>query len=384
MEDEKALKKIDLLLIYQLDKKVDYSDKAKVQSAYDMIIQKNKLNTDVGKRFTYKLKQIIDGTSNNKCLFCDNAVQDNAKTVFCPSCEKKLENLFITTQSAKTGSTNENMTSLNHSINKADMQNKIGKAITSTGEKVGQVINDENIQKVASTAKKVTSDAGKKIENFADKNNVGEKVKSKKVKKVIPIIAAILVIAILSAIGWEKVFLFCSLLGMAVLIYDIIKKKTKKIAIIVTCVFLALTGIAGAFVNNQTDLSSLVGTNSSKISADFKVYFENPKTGQTTYSSSDGTANLTVENGIISSVSISDKEGDYNYLGIQIGDKEDEVKKILAQNNYTEQAGENGVYHLYLGQSGSCMITLSIGVENGVVSNVMGVASAENNPRLYQ
>ena len=90
MADEKELMKKDLSLIIQIDSKMRYNDIQNVQKIHDAITQKNMFQTNLGKRYVNKLKQIIQGQNPGNCIFCGKGVTNPNNTVMCEECSSKF------------------------------------------------------------------------------------------------------------------------------------------------------------------------------------------------------------------------------------------------------------------------------------------------------
>ena len=80
----------ELALIIKFDKEIDYKNIKSVKSLYDDITMHNTFNTILGKKYTAKLKDIIDGNENEKCVFCNKFIFNPVRTVFCPDCIEKI------------------------------------------------------------------------------------------------------------------------------------------------------------------------------------------------------------------------------------------------------------------------------------------------------
>jgi len=87
-ENRKALRK-GLQLILQLDAKMKYANISDVKKIHAAIGEKNILHTQLGKRYTLRLQQIVEGTANSTCIFCGK--EASLKSVLCATCRAKVQ-----------------------------------------------------------------------------------------------------------------------------------------------------------------------------------------------------------------------------------------------------------------------------------------------------
>lgn len=94
MTEKKELLQEELEFIFEADQKLNYEHKINVQIVRDMGEKNHYFQTSIGKRYMNKLSEILDGTSDNTCFFCNHEVVPGS--VFCETCKETLQKQFIT------------------------------------------------------------------------------------------------------------------------------------------------------------------------------------------------------------------------------------------------------------------------------------------------
>lgn len=214
MADEKELMKKDLLLIIQIDNKLQYHDIASVQKIYNATIQKSIFKTNLGKRYINKLEQIINGTDAGKCVFCGKALQDSGKTVICIDCaskyikkpnttsEKQVTNKSVVTENKNTKVSENSTNKINDFVENVKVK---GKAIDKETRALQKnIAENENVKNIIRQAEKLTNDAKETARNNKFLNSKMNKIKEfwhSRTKKQKYVIAGIVAVLFLGVIG---------------------------------------------------------------------------------------------------------------------------------------------------------------------------------------
>lgn len=166
-----------------------------------------------------------------------------------------------------------------------ELSNKTGKAATRAKDKIAGQLDSEQIKKTAQAAADKSKETVEKVKNMAENIDAGEINKNvkeigKKTKKelskhskkeiAIGIVILLILFAVLSRIGWGIAFEGLLFVSVGILIYDIVKKKKKKYAIVATLALALLTGyfnsnIGIAHVVSEDDLIHVFGKTQQEI-----------------------------------------------------------------------------------------------------------------------
>ena len=106
-ENKEALKK-DLRLVLQINAKLDYANQEEVKKVYAAITEKNIVSTSVGKKYAYKLKQIINGNEKYSCMFCNTVITE--KSLVCKTCLNRLLAKRVENETNKVETITQNLT----------------------------------------------------------------------------------------------------------------------------------------------------------------------------------------------------------------------------------------------------------------------------------
>lgn len=79
--------KKEAAIILSCDKGVDYSSRTQVQQIYTALLKNNSLTSDVGRKYTDKLKSMLTGNNTPACFLCGM----NSDAVICANCKATLE-----------------------------------------------------------------------------------------------------------------------------------------------------------------------------------------------------------------------------------------------------------------------------------------------------
>jgi hypothetical protein len=166
----------------------------------------------------------------------------------------------------------------------------------------------------------------------AKKDNLNHSTNNTK-SKMIRAAILIAVIAIVAAVGLNTIFTIFMLISLGVLIYNCVKKKPKRNAIIAFAVFLILTGITGGFESGvDDDVLSYLGTPQKKVFQDYdQSNFYNKQNVLTNNGMAEnGMAGITLKNGEVSAVELtSGTNASYHVAGVHIGDDASAVEKAM-------------------------------------------------------
>lgn len=202
MAEDKSLLKKDLMLILKLNSKLHYDDITEVKKVHNVIKQKNMFETSVGQRYIRRLEQIIQGESTDKCLFCGKNGASNS--VMCLDCLAKLQ----PSRAAKTS-------------------------------EAAEITPETKTSETAETTDVTNTSAMSKKENVAQEPKKTDNRKNIIIGSVI----VVMVLAVLVAIGLDKIFGALMFISFGVLVYKCIKKKPKKGAVIAFVAFLMLFAV---------------------------------------------------------------------------------------------------------------------------------------------
>ena len=330
MDNEKALMKKDLALILKIDSKMNYNDIENVKKIHDVIIEREMFHTALGTRYIKKLEQIIKEAPNDKCLFCGKQIDNPNKTVLCTDCTAKFIKPTVPKEQSNTSST---------------------------------TVKDEATP--VQLEKKQDDTASTK----------SPKTKSKK-KIIVGAIIIVLVLGILSAIGFGRVFTVLMMVSLVYLIYVCIKKKPKRNAIILFAILFILTGITnmGNTSSDSDDILSYLGTSQEQVFKDYDenlFYSEmNLLTNEDTYTN--GKPYITLNSGKVTNVTLtSGMNSKLNVMRIYIGDSKKQVETNMKKNNATvDENSIAGVLETYQIKDGAQRIQVIIKYENGIVTRI--------------
>lgn len=212
MEENKEALKQDLELVIKLNGQLDYSNISSVKELCASIGEQKLLNTSAGQKYIKKLKQILEGSDDNSCIFCGKPSRENS--VICEAClAKELPNRNLNTVKA------DDISKTNHTVQADEMIRKVGVAASA-------VFNQENLEKAKTVAKKATSKVDERFKEFDEKTDMKNKAsgifgrlkrfwgkRSKKQRIVIIGILVFLIIGVFAGGGGSDNYL--DVLGMA-------------------------------------------------------------------------------------------------------------------------------------------------------------------------
>lgn len=230
------------------------------------------------------------------------------------------------------------------------MDEKLEKAAAQAKDKIAEQLDREQMKKTAQAV------AGKSKETFEKARNMAENIDTEEINKnvkeistktkeelnkhskkeiAVGVIIVLVVLAVLSKLGWANVFTWLFLISLAYLIYDVVKKKPKKKAVIATIVFFVLTAVfASGGVGGKNELMDIYTMTPEKI----KKQYGEPESvrdlpdGTVEYNY-DGWSYAIHTSGYYS---LALDGGDNMLAGVSIGDSPQEVNNAMSKNNAVE------------------------------------------------
>lgn len=331
MAEDKDLLKKDLALIIKLNSKLHYDDIAEVKKIYQAFASKNMFATSIGQRYLKKLESIIQGKNTATCIFCGK--QCDSKSVICLECLEKLQpSTKQIVQPVETSTTDDSITK----------------------EKT-KISDDSHLPEKAIQTE--TKD---------------------KVKNITKIVAIVVATVILIAIGLDTVFAILMLVSLGIIIYNTIKRKPKRNAVIAFAVFFVLTGIFGMFEEdtNADNILLYLGTSQSEVFEDYNAdnfYSEyNLLTNEGTAEGGKPYVTLTSSGNVCTVILDSGMNSSLNVAGVYIGDSLADIESAMKKVNavYDSEYSMAGILETYTFKSDSYNIQVIFKLENGMVTRI--------------
>lgn len=231
-----------------------------------------------------------------------------------------------------------------------ELSEKAEKAVAQAKDKIAGQLDSEQMKKAAQSVADKSKETFEKARNMAEnidaeeinKNvkEIGAKTKeelNKRSKKEIAagVIVAVVVLAVLTKLGWSNIFGWLFWISLAYLIYSIVKKKPKKKAVIAMIIFFVLTGVfADGGVGGKSDLFDVCNMTAQEIEKQYGApeVSRNLPDGTLEYDY-DGWSCAIKFSG---SNSVLLSQGDNTLMGIAIGDSLQKVDEIMSKKNAVE------------------------------------------------
>lgn len=232
------------------------------------------------------------------------------------------------------------------------MDEKLEKAAAQAKDKIAEQLDREQMKKTAQAV------AGKSKETFEKARNMAENIDTEEINKnvkeistktkeelnkhskkeiAVGVIIVLVVLAVLSKLGWGNIFAWLFWISVAYLIYDVVKKKPKKKAVIAAIVFFVLSGVfASGGVGGKSELMDIYGMTPQEVEKQYgkaDSVSETPSGGiRCVYDGGDWSC--TYNPAGYASVNLS--SGNNTLMGIAIGDTEEKVDKIMNEKGAVE------------------------------------------------
>lgn len=236
---------------------------------------------------------------------------------------------------------------------KVHMDEKLEKAAAQAKDKIAEQLDREQMKKTAQAVADKSKETFEKARNMAE--NIDTEEINKNVKEIstktkeelnkhskkeiaVGIIIVLVVLAVLSKLGWANVFTWLFLISLAYLIYDVVKKKPKKKAAIATIVFFVLTAVfASGDVGGKSELMDIYGMTPQEVE---KQYGKADSVSEAlsggiecVYDGGDWSCTYHPA-GYVFAIALS--SGNNTLMGIAIGDTEEKVDKIMNEKGAVE------------------------------------------------
>lgn len=295
--DREAIKK-DLVMILNLNSKLNYEKKDDIKKIHSAIMQKNMFKTALGMKYVKRLEQIGNGTDRFKgCVLCGSDL-DN-KSLVCTGCAKKYQAVQSLTEKPSQA---------------PDKSTNYQKQFSQASEWSSAIKNKVDA---------LSSGKAEKTDN-STKTEAKEKFSRKKAVVLGLVIAALWIFA--EVVGLGNLFAFCTLAAMCLLVYKCIKRQKKRNTIIACVAFFLLSGIFGNNGRSESrDIANMLGKTEKEV---IKIWGEPDymKAGFPAYY--DGYYYICFDKKI-QSVTLENENKNNSIMGISIGDREEDVNRIM-------------------------------------------------------